>query len=397
MAKKVEVTQLKKGASQFTLVGKAVINDFTFTIDKESASKYIYSSLKLGVDCGENGTIFAEMMGGFSNVKGAKNVIYVHGKKQNEAGRMVDDYDNRWEMDWDDRLDEDMHEEVGDSCFVTVGIEKKADGKTFYKKFLNAYDAVEYIKEHLDPDMVIRVQGKLSYSVYDGYTQVKKEITSIALSNATEDKFGATFSQAILVDKDSLNKLDKEKNTYEVNANVVDYIGKVTIDGKKIEIKKSASLPRKFEVMHIDDEKTPKLLKKIFGAKKDEVWEVVVDGFITKGVSTVQATFDDLPDDIKELVEYGAMTEEEALDKCIGRGSKVETFVIKAPRIKRTEKDGEATVALEINKGKYTVNDYVYYDALLANAGVKVETVADDDDEEDEDEIDIDALLDEME
>lgn len=397
MAKRVETTTpLKKGASQFVLVGKAVINDFTFTIDKESASKYMYSSLKMGVDCGETGTMFAEMMGGYSNAKGAKNVVYVHGKKKNDAGKMIDDYDARWELDWDDRLDEEMHEEIGDSCFITVGIEKKADGKTFYKKFLNAYDAVEYVKEHLEAETVVRVQGKLTYSVYDGFTQAKKEITSIALSNATEDKFGATFSQAILVDKDSVSKLDKEKNSYLVTANVVEYIGKVTIDGKKIEIKKSATLPRNFEVLHLDDEKTPKLLKMVFGAKSNAVWEVVVEGYITKGVATVQATFDDLPDDIKELVEYGAMTEEEALTKCIGRGSKTETFVIKAPRIKRVEKDGVATNAVDINKAKYTVADYVFYDTLLENAGVKVEVEADED-EEDEEEIDIDALLDEME
>jgi hypothetical protein len=246
--------------------------------------------------------------------------------------------------------------------------------------------------------MVVRVQGKISYSVYDGYTQAKKEITSVVLSSATEDKFAGTFTQAILVDKDSLSKLDKEKNTYLVSANVVEYIGSPKIDGKKVAIKASATLPRNFEVVHQDDIKTPKLLKLLFGAKKEEVWEVVVEGYITKGAATVQATFDDLPEDIQELVELGAMTEEEALTKCVGKGSKTETYIIKAPRIKRTEKDGESTSTIDSNKGKYTTNDYVSYDSLLNNAGVatKVEDDEEDEEEEDEDELDIDALLDDM-
>jgi len=397
MAKKVEKVALKKGAAQFVLVGKAVLNDFTFTVDKTSDSKYTYSSMKLGVDTGETGTIFAEMMGGFSEAKGAKNVLYVHGKKKNESGKFIDDYESRWEMDWDDRLDEDMHEEIGDNCFITVGVEKKADDKTFYKKFLSAYDAVAYLNEHLESDMVIRVQGKISYSVYDGYTQAKKEITSVVLSKVEEDKFGGAFTQAILVDKDSLSKLDKEKNTYLVSANVVEYIGSPKIDGKKVAIKANATLPRNFEVVHQDDIKTPKLLKMLFGAKKDEVWEVVVEGYITKGTATVQATFEDLPEDIQELVELGAMTEEEALTKCVGKGSKTETYVIKAPKIKRVEKDGEVTVTIESNKGKYTIADYVSYDSLLNNAGVATKVEEEEEEDDDEDELDIDALLDDME
>ena len=46
-------TELKKGLSQFTLVGAAKVNDYTFKIDTESASGWISNQLNLGVDCGD--------------------------------------------------------------------------------------------------------------------------------------------------------------------------------------------------------------------------------------------------------------------------------------------------------------------------------------------------------
>jgi hypothetical protein len=394
MAKAKDKVALKKGESRFVLVGTANIGDYTFTIDAESAnSPWQYSSARLGVDCGDDGLIFAEMMGGFSTKPTAENVVYVHGKKLDDNGKEVDDYQSRFTIDWDDRLNENFTDEVGNQCFITIGVEKDANDKTFYKKFLSEYDAVSYLKEHLTGGETIRVQGKLEYSEYEGRTQVKKKITSVALSSATPDKFGATFSQSILVDKDSVGKLDKDKNTYPITAFVVEYVGKPKVNGKKVEIKENAVFPRVFEVVHADDEKTPKLLKMMFGAKKDEAWEVIAEGRITKGANTVQMTFDDLPDDVKELVEYGALTEEDALATCIGKGGKTETFIIEKPRIKRVEKDGEAKITVEINKDKYTTDDYVFFAQLLSKAGVETEKEEPEEDEE----IDMDALLGELE
>lgn len=392
MAKAKEKVDLKKGEARFVLVGEAKVSDYTFDIDKASSnSPYTFSVAKLGVECGNDGLIFAEMMGGYSTAKNAQNVVYVHGKKLDDNGKEVDDFQTRFTIDWDDRLNPSFIEEVGSQCFLTIGIEKDAAGKTFYKKFLSQYDAIQYLSEHLTDGTPIRVQGKLVYSEYEGRIQVKKEITSVALSSATPDKYGATFSQSIIVDKDSVGKLDKDKNTYPVIGYVVEYVGKPKVNGKQIEIKKNVLFPKTFEVAHTDDEKTPKLLKMMFGAKRDEAWEVIAEGRISKGNNTVQMTFDDLPDDVKELVEYGALTEEDALATCIGKGGKVETFIIEKPRIKRIEKDGEVKISVEINKDKYTVDDYVFLSQLMADAGVDVE------EEEEDEEIDMDALLDDLE
>ena len=104
----------------------------------------------------------------------------------------------------------------------------------------------------------------------------------------------------------------------------------------------------------------------------------------------VEPTYDDLPDDVKELVDLGALSEEEAISTCIGKGGKIETFLIEKPRIKRVEKDGEAKITVEINKGKYTVEDYVFLSQLMAQAGVDVEP------EPEDEEIDMEDLLNDL-
>ena len=391
MAKK-ERAELKKGQAIFTVVGNAKINDYTFKMDSESQnSDWVYNQIKLGVDTLKDGVVFSEAMGGYGSNR--NNVVYVHGKKTNDAGKEVDDYSAQWTIDWDDRLNEEMYEEVGENCFFTVGLEKDAKGKTYYKKFLTQYDMIEYIKEHLEDGMTVRVQGKINYSEYDGTTQYKKELTSVVLSQATEDKFGATFTQTILVDKDSVGKLDKDSNSYLVDAYVVDYVGKPKIDGNQVEIKKNCVFPKQFELEHKDDEKTPKLIKKLFSPKKDGVTEITVEGRISKGANTVTATVDDLPEDIQELIDLGVLTEQEAIEKCVGKGSTKERFIIERPRIKKVEKDGVTTPIIEMDEAKYTTEDYVTYEQLLSNAGVaKEEEIPESDDDE---EFDLDALLDE--
>ena len=180
MAKKI----IKKDwVSTFNLIGEAKINDeYTFKINQHSEkSDWVYNSMNLGIDCGEKcGIVYCECLGGYS-AKG-NSVLYAHGKDENGK----DDFDSKLEIAWDDRLDEDVLEEVGDLCFIKVGIEKKEDGSTFYKKFLSEYDAIAYIKEHLEPGTVVNVKGRLKYSLYKGETQVRKEITSIALSKAVK-------------------------------------------------------------------------------------------------------------------------------------------------------------------------------------------------------------------
>ena len=182
--------------SSFTLIGKAKINDYTFKINEKSEkSAWIYNSLNLGVDCGEKyGVVYSEMMGGYSD--NGNSIIYAHGKKDDGS----DDFEQQITVDWEDRNNESVLKTIGDLCFITIGLEKTNEGKTFYKKFLSAYDAIQYIKEHLEEGMVVNVKGSIKYSSYNGKTQTKKNITSIALSKVdSENKYVAILIKILQV------------------------------------------------------------------------------------------------------------------------------------------------------------------------------------------------------
>lgn len=364
MAKKTDKTPLKKGTANFQLIGEAKIGDYTFKMDEQSSkSDWIYNVLNLGVDCGNGNVIYADMMGGYGAER--DNVIYVHGIKEDESGRKQDDYENSFTIDWDDRFDDSVLETIGDNCFITVGLEKDAKGKVFTKRFLSQYDAIEYIKEHLENGTVVNVKGNIKYSQYNDTVQLKKEINSIFLSKADEvSKYKATFNQTILVDKDSVGKLDKEKASFPITGYVVDYVGKV--DGK--EIKTNVVFAKSFE-LEVDKEKpenTKKLIDKLFKVKKSgSLVEVTVEGELIEGQAIVDITYDDLPDDIKELVDIGVYSEEDALSKCAVGNNKEKRMIIRKPVIKKIKNGEEVTIKVLIDKDKYLETDLVFLSEFL--------------------------------
>lgn len=323
--------------SSFNLIGKPVINDYTFKIDEKSEkSNWVYNALNLGVDCGEaHGTVYAELMSGYSEEN--ENRIYAHGKKDDGS----DDFEKQVIVDWNDRFDEDVLEEIGDLSFITVGLEKTSEGKTFYKKFLSAYDAIAYIKEHLSENMVINVRGNLKYSEYNNNVQVRKNIASIALSKVDDpSKYKATFTQSILIDKDSASlkadNIDKDKGVMFVDARVLDYVKEVN----GIEVRGQYPYRKRFEfALNLENEKQCKTIyEKLFKVKKG-ITQVTFDGEFVEGGAVVTVTLDDLPDDIRDLVEMGVYTEEEACAKCTANGNRERRMVLKKPSIKLVGED----------------------------------------------------------
>lgn len=350
--------------SSFNLIGKPVINDYTFKTDEKSEkSNWVYNALNLGVDCGEkHGTVYAEMMGGYSEEN--ENRIYAHGKKDDGS----DDFEKQIIVDWDDRFNDDVLEDIGELSFITIGLEKTSTDKTYYKKFLSAYDAIAYIKEHLTEDTVINVRGNLKYSSYNDNVQVRKNITSIALSKVEDSsKYKATFTQSILIDKDSasLKKdgIDMDKGVMYVNARVLDYVKEV--DG--IEVKGQYPYAKQFEfAMNFENEKQCKTIyEKLFKVKKD-ITQVTFDGDFIEGGAVVTTTLDDLPDDIRDLVEMGVYTEEEACAKCTANGNRERRMVLKKPSIKLVG-DDKVPVVQKFEE-RFTEDDLVL-DYLHKNKG----------------------------
>ena len=346
--------------SNFTLIGKPVINDYTFKMDEKSEkSQWIYNALNLGVDCGEkHGVVYCELMGGYSEEN--ENHIYAHGK--NEDGS--DNFDEQRVIAWEDRLNDEVLEGIGDLSFITIGLEKTNADKTYYKKFLSAYDAIAYIKEHLTDNMVINVRGNLKYSEYNGSVQVRKNITSIALSKAEDSsKYKATFTQSVLLDKDSasLKEIDKDKGIMFVNARVLDYVKEVN----GIEVKGQYPYKKQFEfAMNFDNEKQCKTIyDKLFKVKKG-VTQVTFEGDFVEGGAVVTTTLDDLPDEIRDLVEMGVYTEEEACAKCTANGNRERRMVLKKPMIKLVG-DDKVPVVQKFEE-RFTEDD-LYLDYLYKN------------------------------
>ena len=293
MAREKERKALKKGKASFNLIGRVKVTDKTFNLDNSYDSGWTDNSMYVGVDCGGGNVIYAEMRSGFFPDK--DNVIRAYSKdEKDDAGKS-----KSVEIAWEDRLDESLYDSISDSSFLTVGVEKDVKEKTVYKKFLTAYDAVDYLNEHLEDGMIVNVKGTLGYSEYEENISTKKDITSIVLSKVEDEKdFKATFSQTILVDSKSIGKKNEEKNTIELAAYVVDYVGKPKIDGEKIEVRKNVVFPKSFEVaINENPEITAKMLQKFFKSKKGKVAEVTVIGNLVEGGSTVAITEDDIPDD----------------------------------------------------------------------------------------------------
>lgn len=375
MAKTKERKALKKGKASFSLIGRVKVTDKTFNLDNTYDSGWTDNSMYVGVDCGNGNVIYAEMRSGFFPDK--DNMIRAYSKdERDDSGKS-----KSVEIAWEDRLDESLYDSISDSSFLTVGIEKDVKEKTVYKKFLTAYDAVEYLNEHLEDGMIVNVKGNLGYSEYEESVSTKKEITSIVLSKVeNEEDFKATFSQTILIDSKAIGKKNEEKNTIELSAYVVDYVGKPKINGEKIEVRENVSFPKMFEVAINDNpEITAKMLQKFFKAKKGKITEVTVTGNLVEGGATVAITEDDIPDDIKELIDMGLYSAEEAERKiAVGNnGNRERRMIILKPDIVYVGKDENRKPTVAFEDAKYDEDDLYFYEQALLDAGANSDTDSD--------------------
>lgn len=331
-------------SSNFELIGKPKIGDYSYKINERSQkSDWVYNSLSLGIDAGEkHGTVFCEMMGGYASER--ESVIYAHGK--NDDG--TDNFSEKIEVPWEERNDDTVLDEIGDRCFIKVALEKTTKGKLVYERFLSAYDAIEYIYNHMSEDMTVKVRGNLSYSTYNDKTQVRKTITSIAVVD--DDASGkASFTQTILIDKDSasLKEIDKDKGVMYVNSYVLDYVKEYN----GVEVRGNFPYPVQFEYAmdFTKPEQCKKIVDKLFKVKKG-ITQITFNGEFVESGATVTPTIDDLPDEIKELIDIGVYTEEQALKDCTANGSRERRMVLLNPHIKLVGDDKQPVIQVFAEK-----------------------------------------------
>ena len=109
-----------------------------------------------------------------------------------------------------------------------------------------------------------------------------------------------------------------------------------------------------------------KQLAKFFKAKKNEIIEMTVDGNLIEGGSIVNITADDIPDDIKELIELGLYTEEEALAKCAVGNTREKRMIITKPSITYIGEGDDRKPTVSRDDKKYKPTDLQFFSAYLA-------------------------------
>lgn len=389
---KNEATGLRKEewSSRFNLIGEALLSDFTYRLDARSEkSDWVYNSLNLGVFCGEHfGNVYCELMGGYGSER--DNVIWVHGKNEDKT----DDFSNSYTIAWEDRFDEDILKDIGELCFIRVGLERTDSNDVYVEKFLSPYDAIAHVNKHLEKGMVISVSGQLKYSVYNGSQQCKKEINSIMLAVDRKSKnkealppeaYHAFWTQTMLLDRDSITKdsFDKDKSAFLVEAYVLEkfkeFNGWDLTENGKIKGGQLVPLKRTFEYVVGDTpeekERAKKVVAKLFKVKKD-VTQVTFEGEFVESGATVQTTIEDLPEEIRELIEYGIYSEEDALARCSENTSKERRMIITRPVIKMVGEEGNKTATIQRVDGKFKDTDLLL--KCLSPREEKEEDVEDD-------------------
>lgn len=354
-----------------------------------------------------------------TNGQGNPTKVYLHGKKVKPENpkQTQDDYDNKWDIPFADRHDTDLQETLGNGCFVKAFL-SEGDKDPHLSKFITEYDLAKFLKENLKDESIVKVSGKLVHSIYNGENQVSKEFTYIGISklNAQDMKlreretelkeqevefeeqgekgakglkkvvselkkikseleeieanFFAKFKQNMYLTSKSLGKYDKAGEFFPLEANVIDYINKVTQDGTTKKINKSASFKANYKLPLLGREK--KILAKLAGTmfkidKPDNMTEIIVEGRIRRsGGATKSMTYEELPEEIRDLVDMEAYTLDDAIEMCVGKQDKTqEEYLALKPSIKIVDVvlDGKTIKKpiVQINKIKFSPSDLITY------------------------------------
>ena len=98
--------------------------------------------------------------------------------------------------------------------------------------------------------------------------------------------------------------------------------------------------------------------------------EITVTGNLVEGGSTVVITEDDIPDDIKELIEMGLYSEEEAEKKiAVGNnGNREKRMIILKPDITYVGKDENRKPTVAFEDAKYDEDDLYFYEQAINEA-----------------------------
>jgi hypothetical protein len=325
---KKEVLKMAEGIfkqsrkNTYVFEGHAVITDNSFTINKTNEKgTWVYNSLNFGIDCGDHGINYVNLMGGY-NPKGGS---YVSIQKIGEDGSILSKEHNL-QIDWEDRLDFDFeadeNQNINKSSFVKVSLEKDSEGKSVQKMFITPYDAIEYIKANIEDKMPVVVRGHMEYRLNSADEWIPSHIVdSISIRKEEFLQPKTVLDLMVLIDNNTLGKPNIEERNVPLYVKSAYYINKV---GQNV-YKQSCAIPFKilFDInsINLNDEKDRKRfdygVKHYFSPeekKKDFTSELLFRCHYSGGVKKVEVSLDVLPTDIREGIEAGFISEEQVMN-----------------------------------------------------------------------------------
>lgn len=253
---------------------------------------------------------------------------------------------------------------------------------------------------------IIDANGGLTTQSGSIYDKLGVKVNINVINDAREKElntYEAAFTQSMLLDKYSIGKADKDKCAFPITAYILEkfkeYNGNDLTEGGAVKGGKFVPLRKTFEYVYDpEDEKSIERAGKLFKVKKN-VTLITCQGVFVEGGAVIQTTEDDLPDDIKELVEMGAYTLEEALALCTENASKERRMLLTRPVIKLVGEDGSKIPQIQKFDSMYSEDDLVLDYLIEADDDEEVDEVEEDsetDTTEQDEEIDYDSMLDSL-
>lgn len=361
----------------FSFKGFASVTDKTFTINSTNTKgDWVHNALNLAIDCGESGINYVNAIGGYGPNR--DNKIYL--QKVDSDGKFLSGENSTQIVSWDDRFDLTAEELslVSYNSLVHVSLEKDENGNNVRKQFLSMYDAIAYIKDHLNDKDPIEVRGHLEYRPSpDGsewYTQ--HVLDSITLKNPEYLNPIASVDLMVLVGKKAMGKPNFEERNIPFFFNTLTYVR--TVDGNKYN--QTCVVPVKvlldmnggyFDATTEFGQKNIKYCVENFFEPSEEgrVDELLINCTYSGGVKKVEVTLNDLPKEIREAVEHGMMREEDVLGAMAISGSAPKELIfvqvpVYSTKVKDEKGNESQNVNMTQNKAKYADEDLITFEEL---------------------------------
>ena len=249
------------------------------------------------------------------------------------------DVDNeKMDVDWDDRFDEDIIEKVANYRKYIVDLGDEHGGR---QEFITAYDMIEHLREHLpNYDGRVVVTGQFTR---DWYAKKKTYFSKFRIQNVfaapEERKNRLLLTMDLFYNKNSLDDSDFDENKkMTLDCYIEQYINKD--EGRKYVPIQVVFSGAKYD---LENEKHKKLfdykMKYIKVKNKNMVhipWEIV----LLRGAE--EAEFDEsmLTDSQREQVELGIKTVDDFRPKGNVYGDRIDEFRLFEPKLEGDYADG---------------------------------------------------------